>query len=311
MNFQSVNLINVRLNMVSGNLLPITSDNRFSLFWRMYSMLVWLLQLILRHNKLMRRFILQLENILDAGDEVMRNMVTMTMKPIMILLNIYWMIGLVSVIICQQPFSATVSVLDSLVVSFGSLFMSLKKVSVDIYMKALRGTKKTPATGKYSSGMNAWMEKELKMLCRHHNTVIHIWNAYITYLRTLRFNLSFVLKKLLSWNLNLIYLTSVIRFCFGAIQLSTVLEVDFMLGLSITLFLFVGVLQFYILCSSVQKLSDVNTEMTNMAFHENWYQFTPSIKRVFLLMALSNNLGCEITMCEKLRLSLPSFMSVK
>ncbi|XP_025162908.1 uncharacterized protein LOC112590475 [Harpegnathos saltator] len=123
MNFQSVNLINVRLNMVSGNLLPITSDNRFSLFWRMYSMLVWLLQLtekifmdamisivfiteviflnmqILRHNKLMRRFILQLENILDAGDEVMRNMVTMTMKPIMILLNIYWMIGLVSVII--------------------------------------------------------------------------------------------------------------------------------------------------------------------------------------------------------------------
>ncbi|XP_025162909.1 uncharacterized protein LOC112590476 [Harpegnathos saltator] len=89
-----------------------------------------------------------------------------------------------------------------------------------------------------------------------------------------------------------------------------VLEVDFMLGLSITLFLFVGVLQFYILCSSVQKLSDVNTEMTNMAFHENWYQFTPSIKRVFLLMALSNNLGCEITMCEKLRLSLPSFMSV-
>ncbi|EFN83498.1 hypothetical protein EAI_15433 [Harpegnathos saltator] len=198
MNFQSVNLINVRLNMVSGNLLPVTSDKTFSLFWCVYSMLTWLLQLlrmgafipgfmevstekifldamlaivftteviflnvqIQRHSKLMRRFILQLNNILDAGDEMMRNIVTMTMKPIIIPLNFYWLTGLATVSIwClvplnllskkssfsyedyrmpvafgKQPFSATVFVLGTLVISISSIGMYLKKVSVDIYM---------------------------------------------------------------------------------------------------------------------------------------------------------------------------------
>lgn len=51
--------------------------------------------------------------------------------------------------------------------------------------------------------------------------------------------------------------------------------------------------------------------MTDMAFHENWYEFGPSIKRTFMLMILSNNLECKLTRCEKLNLSLPSFMTVR
>ncbi|XP_025162901.1 odorant receptor 49a-like isoform X2 [Harpegnathos saltator] len=383
MNFDSVNHINVQLNKVSGNLLPMTNDSGFSVFWLTYGVVVWLFELaraigfifgfmavsiekiildtmisivytteviflnvqIQRHKVLMRQFILQLNNILDAGDEVMREVVMTTMKPVMIPLNFYWLTGVVTVSIwclmplnllskkssfyyedyrmpvafSKQPFSATVFVLGTLVIWICSIGMYLKKVSVDIYMVNVvllmtvqyryittklalifrKGASwdegNDTAAGNYSSRVNMSVEKELKMLCRYYNTVVHQ---------------SYLLKKLLSWNLNLIYVTSIFRFCFGAIQLSTVLVAHFIVGLSITLFQIGGVMQFYILCSSVQKLSDASTEMTNMAFHENWYQFTPSIKRIFMLMVLSNNLGCEITTCEKLRLSLSAFMSV-
>jgi len=52
-------------------------------------------------------------------------------------------------------------------------------------------------------------------------------------------------------------------------------------------------------------------EMTDMAFHENWYQFHPSIKRKFMLMILGNNLKCKLTTFEKFSISLPSFMTVR
>ncbi|XP_025162902.1 uncharacterized protein LOC109503944 isoform X3 [Harpegnathos saltator] len=294
MNFDSVNHINVQLNKVSGNLLPMTNDSGFSVFWLTYGVVVWLFELaraigfifgfmavsiekiildtmisivytteviflnvqIQRHKVLMRQFILQLNNILDAGDEVMREVVMTTMKPVMIPLNFYWLTGVVTVSIwclmplnllskkssfyyedyrmpvafSKQPFSATVFVLGTLVIWICSIGMYLKKVSVDIYMVNVvllmtvqyryittklalifrKGASwdegNDTAAGNYSSRVNMSVEKELKMLCRYYNTVVHQ---------------SYLLKKLLSWNLNLIYVTSIFRFCFGAIQLST------------------------------------------------------------------------------------------
>jgi len=47
MDFKNVNLLNSRVNMLSGNLLPIASDNsRFSVIWRTHSAAVWLIELI-------------------------------------------------------------------------------------------------------------------------------------------------------------------------------------------------------------------------------------------------------------------------
>lgn len=47
MDFKNVNLLNSRVNMLSGNLLPIAGDNsRFSVFWRAHSAIVWLIELI-------------------------------------------------------------------------------------------------------------------------------------------------------------------------------------------------------------------------------------------------------------------------
>lgn len=48
-----------------------------------------------------------------------------------------------------------------------------------------------------------------------------------------------------------------------------------------------------------------------MTFHENWYQFGPPIKRIFMLMILGNNLECKLAAFDKFNLSLPSFMTVR
>ncbi|XP_014483590.1 PREDICTED: uncharacterized protein LOC106749054, partial [Dinoponera quadriceps] len=98
--------------------------------------------------------------------------------------------------------------------------------------------------------------------------------------------------------------------CFCVQQLEdAVPKANLVEGFSMIMFTLGGVLQFYILCSSVQQLLDASTGMTDVAFHENWYQFGSPIKRTFILMILSNNLKCKLTTCEKLNLSLPSFMT--
>lgn len=51
--------------------------------------------------------------------------------------------------------------------------------------------------------------------------------------------------------------------------------------------------------------------MTDKAFHENWYLFKPSIKRIFILIIMANNLECKIATFENFNLSLPSFMVVR
>lgn len=51
--------------------------------------------------------------------------------------------------------------------------------------------------------------------------------------------------------------------------------------------------------------------MTDMAFHEDWYLLKPSIKRIFILLIMANNLECKLATFENFNLSLPSFMVVR
>ncbi|XP_025265888.1 odorant receptor 67a-like [Camponotus floridanus] len=145
MDFQNVNPLNILLNAVSGNLLPMTTDNSsFSIVWKMYSALVWLLEItqmcvlipgcfILPKEKtlkdgligiavtmevvytvmrihtrkaLVQRLIQKLNNIMRVKDELMRSTVMETLKPIEIPLTFYWMAGLVSIIMwTTAPFT--------------------------------------------------------------------------------------------------------------------------------------------------------------------------------------------------------------
>lgn len=129
MDFKNVNPLNVRLNMVSGNLLPMTAGNKlFPATWRMYGALVWLLQLIQLAalfigmifvpaekalidgtttivvsaelffivarihvcRHLLVRLIEKLNDILGIDDDIMKNVIRATLRPTDLPLKFYW-----------------------------------------------------------------------------------------------------------------------------------------------------------------------------------------------------------------------------
>ncbi|XP_011640294.1 uncharacterized protein LOC105429183 isoform X2 [Pogonomyrmex barbatus] len=347
-NFENVNLLNSRVNLLSGNLLPIAIDNsRFSIIWRIYSVIVWLIELIhtialifgiilvpkekalkdgtvgsvviletsfmllwlYSHKKLMKQIIQKMNDIFQNTDEIMKGIVKSALKPITMPFVIYGVTAF-----STEPFSSQVLISSTILMTIGSVYLFLKKFGVDIYMIHLvlmltvqyryTAAKLTilcqdqnfqnKSPNKYSM-KNRWIKKELRELCRHQNTVL---------------NISFMLKKLLSINFSLLYINNVFRFCFIGILLSTVPSSTFAEGISIILFTLGSLTQFFLLCSSVQTLSDASTEMTDKAFNEGWYQFGSSNKRTFISLIMANNLECKIAAIGKFNLSLPSFMTI-
>ncbi|XP_025265838.1 uncharacterized protein LOC112638400 [Camponotus floridanus] len=121
MDFQNVNLLNVRLNMFSGNLLPMTSnDLLFPKTWRIYSVVISLIDLFYI-SAIISGFILVLkyesiENTVQDGvtislvvtieDETMKYIVHSTLDPMKIPLQFYCIGGGGSVIMwCCIPFA--------------------------------------------------------------------------------------------------------------------------------------------------------------------------------------------------------------
>ncbi|XP_011882006.1 PREDICTED: odorant receptor 63a-like isoform X2 [Vollenhovia emeryi] len=369
MDFQNVNPLNVRLNALSGNLLPLKpDDSQFPVIWKVYSILVWLIEIVLTivlipglflvsrekalqdgtvlsvvtievffmatrihsHRQLMNQLIQKLNDILRLADGTMKSIVTTTLQPMENPLKFYWLSGWFGVflwaclpflliskevsffyesyrtpaIFSKQPFSLDVFLLGSIFILIGNMYIFVKKVGLDVYMIHLVllitaqyryiATKLAiifrdgnplsefdESRQTYCSGIDRWVEKEMITLCRHHNTVIHM-----------------------------IYVNSVLRFCFIGVMLSTVLSITIPEALSIVMYACGSIVQFYMLCSCVQQLLDASQQITNKAFHEKWYQFGPSVQRTFMLMILANNLECKLSTCNKFNLSLPSFMTI-
>ncbi|XP_070164796.1 odorant receptor 85f-like [Polyergus mexicanus] len=380
-NFQNVNTLNDRANILSGNLLLITADgSRFPILWRIHSIVVWLMQLIYTivlltgiivtpkekslkdgtvavvviiescfllmriyvNRKLITSLIQKMNNILETADDIMEDIVKTTLKPVIKPFVIYGTAGVISITIwtiqpillifektnfsyvdynlptafSAEPFSVNILISSTFFMTIASVYSFLKKYSVDVYMMHLvlmltaqyrymaiklsllfrdSQDNRDESQRRYHPMTNQRIEKELRVLCRHQNTVLHI---------------SFLLRKLLSVNFSLLYLNSVFRFCFIAILMSSVPYMTFMEGISVLSFTMGSVMQFFLLCSSVQTLSDASIEVTDKAFHEAWYQFRPSMKRIFLLLIMANNLECKIAAIEKFNLSLPSFMTI-
>lgn len=138
MDFRNVNPMNVRLNMISGNLLPLNSDDKlFAAGWRIYSAVVLLLlaiqlsamipgvmsvpkdkamqdstiglalnvevfllftQMYSRRN-LINQLIRKLNDILRVADETMGSVVRSTMKSVVIPLKFYYVAGLLSLLL--------------------------------------------------------------------------------------------------------------------------------------------------------------------------------------------------------------------
>ncbi|XP_071637850.1 uncharacterized protein [Temnothorax longispinosus] len=382
MNFRNANLFNSRVNVLSGNLLPVAADNsRFSVICRAHSVVVWLIELVhtiafvfglflapegkslkdgtvcavvileasfmltrlYSRKKLMEEFVRKMNGNLQNADEIMTDIVKSVIKPIVKPFLIYGVTSAISITIWTvqpvalvfekstffygdynlpaafsvEPFSSRVLIPSTIFMTIGSVYLFLKKFGVDVYMMHLvlmltaqyrytaeklmilfRDLQNYHAESQkepYRSREDRWMERELKELCQHQNTVL---------------NMSFILKKLLSVNFSLLYINNVFRFCFIGILLSSVPSMTFAEGISVVSFTIGSLTQFFLLCSSIQTLSDASTEITDKAFNEGWYQFGPPIKRTFILLIMANNLECRIAAIGKFNLSLPSFMTI-
>ncbi|XP_025265862.1 odorant receptor 67a-like [Camponotus floridanus] len=119
-----------------------------------------------------------------------------------------------------------------------------------------------------------------------------------------------MLRKLISLNFSLTYIISVFRFCCIAIMMISIPSTTLLEAFLMIMYASGGVVQLYIFCSCVQQLLDASIEITDQAFHEGWYQFKSSIKRMFMFMIMSNNLELKLSTFEKYNLSLPSFMVI-
>ncbi|XP_011882016.1 PREDICTED: uncharacterized protein LOC105569854 isoform X2 [Vollenhovia emeryi] len=390
MDFENVNPLNVRLNKFSGNLLPMTSDDSlFPVTWRIYSAVIWLIEVIqtsavipgilfvprdkalqdatvgivvtievfflLRqmhvHRDLVIRLIQQLNEILRAEDKTMKIVVRSTLKPIDIPLKFYCTAGTVSILVwccmsfalifkkkcflyedyrlpivlSKQPFSIEMFLLGNCIASIASVYMFIKKVALDVYMINLvllvtaqyrYIAVKLAAIFRENTPPNQCNEFEeyptvdsltilkMKALCRHHNAVVQ---------------LTLLLKKLLSLNMSLMYMTNVFIFCFLDVMLIgaqctskiQILSKATLEGIMVVMYISGGLVQLYILCLCVNQLLDASIEITDKAFHEKWYQFGPSLKHMFRMMIISNSLECKLSVSDRFNLSLPSFMAVR
>ncbi|XP_019884825.1 odorant receptor 67a-like isoform X1 [Camponotus floridanus] len=383
MDIQKVNPLNVRLNMISGNLLPMTAKNlSFPVLWRIYSFLVWSLAIVQTcitipgcmyvpkekalkdsliaivvtievvflvvqihaRRELMQRLIQKLNNLLRIEDKMMESVVMETLKPMMTPLRFYWMAGIVSIIIwsgvpftlifrrdtffyvdfrmpiayTKEPFSTSIFVIGSFSIMISSMYTFTRKVSVDSYMINLillitaqykyialklsmifdddiSQTNHDSSNKRKHYSKNYYTEKQMKSLCQHHNAVIRV---------------TLILRKLLSLNFSLIYVISILRFCGIAIMMISIPSTTLLEGSLIVMYASGGIVQLYIICSCVQQLLDASIEITDQAFHEQWYRFGASIKRTFMFMVMANNLELKLSTFEKYNLSLSSFMTI-
>ncbi|XP_039301890.1 odorant receptor 22c-like isoform X2 [Solenopsis invicta] len=352
MDVQNVNPLNVRLNMISGNLLPITDEDlSFAVPWRIYNIVIWLIQLIqicatiygfvsvanrealqdagtmgilvsvevlilltrmYANRNLGRQLIQKLNSLLRTEDESMKNIVHSTLKPLEIPLEFYYIGG------TGSPFSTKVFVLGNLFETISCAFIFLKKVAMDVYMINLvlllttqyryvavklatilrndSSQNEDHECQKNDRPADLLVEKKMKALCQHYSSVIFT---------------TLMLKKFLFLNMSFIYLNNIFRFCFidllfiNAIRSGAIYEVALLI-----IYVCGALVQLYIVCFCVHQLLDASKEVTDIAFHEQWYEFKPSVKHMFRMIIMANNLKIKLSVSENFSLSLPSFLAI-
>ncbi|KYM99042.1 hypothetical protein ALC62_10234 [Cyphomyrmex costatus] len=347
MDFQSLNSFNARLNLLSGNLLPMTHNSSFPILWKIYSAVVWLLELIytvtlivsffvvpkekslndgvvalittlesglivvrihITRSTLLQQIIRKINKILNIEDENIKNIVIMNLKPMKTPFKLYLMCGTFAVLFwfcssfslvfekntfyyvdfrspavySKEPFSINIFLLGSVIAAISNVYIFLKKVSVDVYtthLILLVSSQYQYITSRLVLLFQNSNHQQDSSSFSENNFRVHF--SLKTELKSLCqqhntiIHTMLMLKKLLSLNIFLIYVNNVFRFCF--------------LGIMIV----------------------KSSEITDKAFHENWYQFSLSIQRIFLMIIISNNIDIKLSLYERFNLSLPSFMSVR
>ncbi|KYN16278.1 hypothetical protein ALC57_11489 [Trachymyrmex cornetzi] len=348
MDFQNVNPLNVRLNMMSGNLLPMTADNSsFPISWKIYSILIWLLEILqtcvlipgcffVPKEKALKdgiigiavgmevictiirictcrgqvqQLIQKLNNVLSVEDEMMRSIVIETIKSMESPLKFYWSIGVISIIAWStQPFM--------LVFQKNSFFYVDYKMPV-VY------TKEPITTSMFVFGSVIVVISSAYIFTKKVGTDSYIINLlllitaqykYIALKLSMIFQDKFLQSDHSKSNKEKCYLN---RDDYAEKEIkvlcrhhNAVIQIMLMLRklLSLNISLIYVISIFRFCCISLMIISSVN--ITEYAFHEKWYQYGKNMKRTFMFMIMANNLEIKLSTFEKYNLSLSSFMTV-
>ncbi|XP_014471382.1 PREDICTED: uncharacterized protein LOC106742699 [Dinoponera quadriceps] len=136
MDFRNINMMNFWMNLISGNLLPMTSDNSsFPLFWKLHGVLAWsfvmvyacglisgcvfmpgekaltdgmismviiievsvMIMRIHTQKTLVQELIQKLNDNLCIQDEMMQDVLTTTLKSMKAPLQFYWVVGAIGI----------------------------------------------------------------------------------------------------------------------------------------------------------------------------------------------------------------------
>lgn len=178
---------------------------------------IFMLSRLYTRKTLMEQVVQQMNNIMQDADETMKSIVKSALKPITKPFVIYGVVNAMAVavwtvqpvalafeksiffyvdynlptVFSAEPFSVSVLIPSTIIMTIGSVFLFLKKFSVDVYMMHLvllltaqyRYTSmkltmlfQDPQNDAFQkrrySISNQWVQKELKALCRHQNTVL-------------------------------------------------------------------------------------------------------------------------------------------
>ncbi|EFN76123.1 uncharacterized protein LOC105190818 [Harpegnathos saltator] len=294
MDFRDISKLNRWMNLISGNLLPMSSDDSsFPFFWRLNSVVGWSFVLaylcgliagfffvpgdkslkdgmisiviimevsviiirIYTQKRLVQELIRKLNDNLHIQDEMMQDVLTMTLKPMKTPLQFYWVVSTVAAIVwccvplpltlhknifyyldlqspvvySKEPFSVTSFVLINVVVLLNNIYLITKKVAVDMYMTHL--VLLITVQHLYTSQKLVSIFREGNQLDDYedlHKDYSKAGRTMVMALKTLcqhhisAIKLTLMLKKLLSLNFSLIYVNGVLRFCFLAVMILSV-----------------------------------------------------------------------------------------
>ncbi|CAD1468812.1 unnamed protein product, partial [Heterotrigona itama] len=380
MDFRGLNRLNIFVNILSGNFLPMTSkETKLTVLFKIYSIVVWLIELVylaacilglfcvpkekaLRdstinlivlfetivlsvylHNRktLLRELIGKLNNLIE-GNEMLQDMTVRTVKPIVRPLTIYTIANTTAVTvwialplleifrkdqfyysdygvpaaISNEPFSTGIFIGGVVLQILGAACTIIRKIGLDLYtmhfiilmtaqykylrIKIATIFQQEPGTlhidivkRNISPGDKGTVKHEMRLLTRHYETVVEM---------------AVMLRKLLSPNIGFLYIEYVFRFCFMSFMLVTSIGF-FPEKCLVTMYTLGALMQFYILCYSIQELIEASETVTDDVIHEKWYFHDVSLQRAIIMMILTNKLECKLCSLQSIDLTLPSFMS--
>ncbi|XP_076647566.1 uncharacterized protein LOC143356067 isoform X2 [Halictus rubicundus] len=333
-NFESVNRWNVFMSMLSGNILPMTSEKtKMPVILKLYVAAIWTIELaylsacvagifyvpkekalrdstvnfvvtidilfllpILYSNKdSLKKLIRTLNEIFAANDKTLRTTVTRLLAPLMRVQQIY-IIGSAAALFAwtMLPLIAILHKNQFYCTDY-QIPMILAKEPFSVAI-FVAGT-----ALQIVGGVITFIRKaSLDVYTMHWILLMTAQYKYmeLKFISILEKDTASMAKGTVSQELRLLT------------QHHKTVSADAVLTCFIVLYACGALMQLYMMCFCIQRLLEASTTMMDSVFHKNWYEHDIALQRSVMLMILATKLKCQLSRFRSIDLTLPSFMSI-